>query len=144
MEQLADECYPSLQEAGLTLEFKTSAETIKIEADGDLMARAIANLLTNGIKYGKDGKKLIIDLYRENENSDLHIRIINYGRLIPKKDIDHIFDKFYRVEESRSLQTGGAGLGLAITQNIVELHGGSVNVKSDLSGTVFEIVLPAK
>ena len=144
MEQLADECYPSLQEAGLTLEFKTSAETIKIEADGDLMARAIANLLTNGIKYGKDGKKLIIDLYREDENSDLHIRIINYGRLIPKKDIDHIFDKFYRVEESRSLQTGGAGLGLAITQNIVELHGGSVNVKSDLSGTVFEIVLPAK
>ena len=144
MEQLADECYPSLQEAGLTLEFKTSAETIKIEADGELMARAIANLLTNGIKYGKDGKKLIIDLYRENENSDLHIRIINYGRLIPKKDIDHIFDKFYRVEESRSLQTGGAGLGLAITQNIVELHGGSVNVKSDLSGTVFEIVLPAK
>ena len=144
MEQLADECYPSLQEAGLTLEFKTSAETIKIEADGDLMARAIANLLTNGIKYGKDGKKLIIDLYRENENSDLHIRIINYGRLIPEKDIDHIFDKFYRVEDSRSLQTGGAGLGLAITQNIVKLHGGCVNVKSDLSGTVFEIVLPAK
>jgi len=144
MEQLADECYPSLQEAGLALEFKTSAEVIKIEADGELMARAIANLLTNGIKYGKDGKKIIIDLYRENENSDLHIRIINYGRLIPKKDIDHIFDKFYRVEDSRSLQTGGAGLGLAITQNIVKLHGGYVNVKSDLSGTVFEIVLPAK
>ena len=144
MEQLADECYPSLQEAGLTLEFKTSAEVIKIEADGELMARAIANLLTNGIKYGKDGKKLIIDLYRQDENSDLHIKIINYGRLIPQKDIDHIFDKFYRVEDSRSLQTGGAGLGLAITQNIVQLHGGHVNVKSDLSGTVFEIVLPAK
>lgn len=144
MEQLADECYPSLQEAGLALEFKTSAEVIKIEADGELMARAIANLLTNGIKYGKDGKKIIIDLYRENENSDLHIRIINYGRLIPEKDIDHIFDKFYRVEDSRSLQTGGAGLGLAITQNIVKFHGGCVNVKSDLSGTVFEIVLPAK
>jgi len=144
MEQLADECYPSLQEAGLALEFKTSAEVIKIEADGELMARAIANLLTNGIKYGKDGKKIIIDLYRENENRDLHIRIINYGRLIPEKDIDHIFDKFYRVEDSRSLQTGGAGLGLAITQNIVKLHGGCVNVKSDLSGTVFEIVLPAK
>ena len=144
MEQLADECYPSIQEAGLALEFKTSAEVIKIEADGELMARAIANLLTNGIKYGKDGKKIIIDLYRENENSDLHIRIINYGRLIPEKDIDHIFDKFYRVEDSRSLQTGGAGLGLAITQNIVKLHGGCVNVKSDLSGTVFEIVLPAK
>jgi len=144
MEQLADECYPSLQDAGLTLEFRKSADVMMIEADGELMARAVANLLTNGIKYGKDGKKLIIELYRENENSDLYIRVINYGRLIPKKDIEHIFDKFYRVEDSRSIETGGTGLGLAITKNIVNLHGGSINVKSDLYGTVFEIILPAK
>ena len=144
MEQLADECYPSLQDAGLTLEFRKSADVMMIEADGELMARAVANLLTNGIKYGKDGKKLIIELYRENENSDLYIRVINYGRLIPKKDIEHIFDKFYRVEDSRSIETGGTGLGLAMTKNIVNLHGGSINVKSDLYGTVFEIILPAK
>ena len=144
MEQLADECYPSLQDAGLSLEFRKSAEVMKIEADGELMARAVANLLTNGIKYGKDGKKLIIELYQENEKSDLHIRIINYGRLIPKKDIEHIFDKFYRVEDSRSAETGGTGLGLAITQNIVSLHGGDIEVKSDVYGTVFEIILPVK
>ena len=144
VEQLADECYPSLQDAGLTLEFRKSADVMMIEADGELMARAVANLLTNGINYGKDGKKLIIELYRENENSDLYIRVINYGRLIPKKDIEHIFDKFYRVEDSRSIETGGTGLGLAITKNIVNLHGGSINVKSDLYGTVFEIILPAK
>ena len=144
VEQLADECYPSLQDAGLTLEFRKSDDVMMIEADGELMARAVANLLTNGIKYGKDGKKLIIELYRENENSDLYIRVINYGRLIPKKDIEHIFDKFYRVEDSRSIETGGTGLGLAITKNIVNLHGGSINVKSDLYGTVFEIILPAK
>lgn len=144
MEQLADECYPSLQDAGLSLEFRKSAEVMKIEADGELMARAVANLLTNGIKYGKDGKKLIIELYQENEKSDLHIRIINYGRLIPKKDIEHIFDKFYRVEDSRSAETGGTGLGLAITKNIVSLHGGDIEVKSDVYGTVFEIILPVK
>ena len=144
MEQLADECYPSLKEAGLSLEFRKSAEVMKIEADGELMARAVANLLTNGIKYGRDGKKLIIELYQENEKSDLHIRVINYGRLIPKKDIEHIFDKFYRVEDSRSAETGGTGLGLAITKNIVNLHGGEINVKSDLYGTVFEIILPVK
>ena len=142
MEQLADECYPSLCDAGLDLELRKSADVIMVEADGELMARAIANLLTNGIKYGKDGKKLIIELFREDENSDLHIRIINYGKLIPKKDIDHIFDKFYRVEDSRSVETGGTGLGLAITQNIVKLHGGRISVKSDLSGTVFEVILP--
>ena len=144
IEQLADECYPSLQEAGLSLEFRKSAEVIKIEADGELMARAVANLLTNGIKYGRDGKKLLIELYQEDEKSDLLLQIINYGRLIPKKDIEHIFDKFYRVEESRSVETGGTGLGLAITKNIVSLHGGSINVKSDLNGTVFEIILPVK
>ena len=144
MEQLADECYPSLQEEGLNLEFRKSAEVMMIEADGELMARAVANLLTNAIKYGKDGKKIIIDLYQEDKGSDLYIRVINYGRLIPKKDIEHIFDRFYRVEDSRSLETGGTGLGLAITKNIVNLHGGSISVKSDLYGTVFEIVLPVK
>ncbi|MGP1612466.1 MAG: sensor histidine kinase [Catonella sp.] len=144
MEQLADECYPSLQEEGLSLEFRKSAEVMMIEADGELMARAVANLLTNAIKYGKDGKKIIIDLYQEDKDSDLYIRVINYGRLIPKKDIEHIFDRFYRVEDSRSLETGGTGLGLAITKNIVNLHGGNICVKSDLYGTVFEIVLPVK
>lgn len=144
VEQLADECYPSLQDAGLSLELRKSSEVMMIEADGELMARAVANLLTNGIKYGKDGKKLLIELYQENEKSDLHIRIINYGRLIPKKDIEHIFDKFYRVEDSRSVETGGTGLGLAITKNIVNLHGGYINVRSDLYGTVFEIILPVK
>lgn len=144
VEQLADECYPSLQDAGLSLELWKSSEVMMIEADGELMARAVANLLTNGIKYGKDGKKLLIELYQENEKSDLHIRIINYGRLIPKKDIEHIFDKFYRVEDSRSVETGGTGLGLAITKNIVNLHGGYINVRSDLYGTVFEIILPVK
>lgn len=144
IEQLEDEFYPSLQEEGLSFEFRKSAEVMKIEADGELMARAVANLLTNGIKYGKDGKKLIVELYQENEKSDLHIRIINYGRLIPKKDLEHIFDKFYRVDDSRSSETGGTGLGLAITKNIVNLHGGKISVKSDLYGTIFEIILPVK
>ena len=74
----------------------------------------------------------------------MHIRIINYGRLIPKKDLEHIFDKFYRVDDSRSSETGGTGLGLAITKNIVNLHGGKISVKSDLYGTIFEIILPVK
>ena len=122
---------------------KTDSTELRLHL-GELMARAVANLLTNGIKYGRDGKKLLIELYQEDEKSDLHLQIINYGRLIPKKDIEHIFDKFYRVEESRSVETGGTGLGLAITKNIVSLHGGSINVKSDLNGTVFEIILPVK
>ncbi len=143
MEQLIDECYPSLSEAGLTLEFRRTADVMKIEADGELMARAVANLLTNAIKYGKDGKQLIVELRQDGRDADFTIRVINYGKLIPAKDIDHIFDRFYRVEDSRSVETGGTGLGLAITQNIVGLHGGRISVRSDERGTVFEIKLPA-
>lgn len=142
MEQLIDECYPSIQDADLQVEFSKTSEAMPVVLDGELMARAIANLLTNAIKYGKDGKKLVVELERENPRSDLKIRIINYGRIIPKEDISHIFDKFYRVDESRSSETGGTGLGLAIAKNIVDLHKGKITVKSDMSGTVFEITLP--
>lgn len=69
-------------------------------------------------------------------------RVINYGRIIPKQELDHIFQKFYRTEQSRSRDTGGTGLGLAIVQQIAELHHGQVRVKSDLQGTVFEVELP--
>lgn len=140
VEQLVDECYPSIYDAGLSSELHKNADSIPVMIDGELMARAIANLLTNGIKYGKDGKKLVVEL--EQKTDEVKIRVINYGRLIPSKDLKRIFEKFYRVEESRSVETGGTGLGLAITQNIVELHEGSIDVRSDLDGTVFEITLP--
>lgn len=142
VEQLVDECYPSIYDAGLVSEVNKNAESMILMVDGELMARAIANLLTNGIKYGKDGKKLLVEL--EDLKHEVKIRVINFGRLIPAKDLKRIFEKFYRVEESRSVETGGTGLGLAITQNIVELHHGSVDARSDLNGTVFEITLPKR
>lgn len=138
--QLVDECYPSIYDAGLLSEFHTNSTSIPLSVDGELMARAIANLLTNAIKYGKDGKKLIVEI--EERSEEVKIRVINYGRLIPAKDLTRIFEKFYRVEESRSAETGGTGLGLAITQNIVNLHQGRIEVRSDLDGTVFEVILP--
>lgn len=141
VEQLLDECYPSIMEAGLEADFKTNADSIPVMVDGELMARAIANLLTNGVKYGRDGKKLIVEL--EKQNDSVKIRVTNYGRLIPSKDLKRIFEKFYRVEESRSAETGGTGLGLAITQNIISLHNGKIDVRSDLNGTVFEVTLPS-
>ena len=69
-------------------------------------------------------------------------RVINYGYVIPEAELSNVFRKFYRVEQSRSQDTGGTGLGLAIVEQIVQLHSGSITVKSDLQGTVFEVVLP--
>ena len=68
--------------------------------------------------------------------------MINYGYIIPEADIHKIFQKFYRVEQSRSLNTGGSGLGLAIAEQIVQIHKGTISVQSDLRGTVFEVKLP--
>lgn len=139
MEQLVDEFYPSFQEAGLDFEFKSSNHHAIIIADGDLLVRAFANLISNAVKYGKDGKSIIIELTKHINY--VVISITNFGELIPKKDIDSIFDRFYRVETSRSRETGGTGLGLAIAKNIINMHDGTISVRSDFNGTVFEVIL---
>lgn len=139
MEQLVDEFYPSFQEVGLDYEFKSSHNHAIITADGDLLVRAFANLISNAVKYGKDGKSIKIELTKHMEH--VVITVINFGELIPGKDIDNIFDRFYRVETSRSRETGGTGLGLAIAKNIIKMHGGTITARSDFNGTVFEVIL---
>lgn len=140
MEQLAEEFYPSFQENGLQYEFTTNTTSVLINGDGNLLARAFANLIDNAIKYGRDGKSVQIDILAELTTID--ISVVNYGKLIPEKDLEAIFERFYRLEESRSSETGGTGLGLAIAKNIIEMHGGSINARSDHNGTVFSVTLP--
>ncbi|MFV0344124.1 MAG: sensor histidine kinase [Anaerocolumna sp.] len=140
--QLADEFYPSFQENGLEFEMTSDVTSLVVVADGNLLARAFANLIDNAIKYGKDGKSVKIELKEEDEI--LRIMIINYGKLIPREEIHNIFDRFYRLESSRSSETGGTGLGLAIAKNIVLMHEGNILVRSDFNGTVFEVNLKKK
>ena len=75
------------------------------------------------------------------EEEIVTVSVINYGYVIPAEELPLIFNKFYRVEHSRSTNTGGTGLGLAIVKNIVDIHGGTVDVSSDSNGTVFTIRL---
>lgn len=140
MEQMIDEFYPSFQEEGLEYSFQVNSRHIRMEGDGDLLARAFANLIGNAIKYGKDGKTIRIGLEKKEE--DVSVYIVNYGKVIPEKELLNIFDRFYRVEASRSSETGGTGLGLAIAKKIILMHGGSISVKSDFDGTVFHVALP--
>lgn len=142
MNQLVDEFYPSFQDSGLEYEFTTNLNTAIVMADGNQLSRAIANLISNAIKYGKDGKKIKIKLYKEE--GKVIVDVINYGRLIPEEDIENIFKRFYRVESSRSSETGGTGLGLAIAKSIIEMHGGTIKAKSNFDGTVFEVILNEK
>lgn len=140
MEQLIDEFYPVFDDKEMTCDYQTDVPSLMIQADGSLIARVFENLVNNATKYGADGK--IIRIRIHHENGLVMITVTNYGFVIPKDEIDLIFDKFYRLEHSRASQTGGTGLGLAIAKTIVELHSGSIDVESSLeNGTVFTVRL---
>lgn len=142
MEQILDEFYPSLMEAHLECYTVFPPEKIYIDGDGELLARAFGNLMGNAIKYGAEGKQIQIEIQNYPETHRVRVSIINYGRLIAPKDLDKIFDKFYRGDTSRSSKEGGTGLGLAIAKNIFDMHNGMIRVRSDEGGTVFEVLLP--
>ncbi|MDO4325600.1 MAG: HAMP domain-containing sensor histidine kinase [bacterium] len=139
LEQLLEEFYPSFAEKNLYYELQTNVPAKVITADGNLMARLFDNLINNAIKYGAEGKRVIVKVEAEEET--VQISVTNYGYVIPEAELPLLFNKFYRVEQSRSTNTGGTGLGLAIAKSIVDMHGGTIDVKSDLNGTVFTVRL---
>lgn len=137
--QLLEEFYPSFADKNLTYELVSNVPAQVITADGNLLARLFDNLINNAIKYGAEGKRILVRVHAEEEV--VTVSVTNYGYVIPKEDIPHLFHKFYRVEQSRAASTGGTGLGLAIAKNVAEMHGGSIHVASDLNGTVFTVKL---
>lgn len=137
--QLLEDFYPTLVERNLEYEISSTEPIILIKADGNLLARLFENLLSNAIKYGAHGKVIRVNIRRER--GYVVVVITNYGYVIPEKELGNIFNKFYRVEQSRSENTGGTGLGLAIVKNIVEMHQGSIEVRSTLNGTDFDVRL---
>ena len=137
--QLLEEFYPSFADKELTYELVSNVPAQVITADGNLLARLFDNLINNAIKYGAEGKKVLVNVLAEEEI--VTISVTNYGFVIPADELPLIFNKFYRVEQSRSTSTGGTGLGLAIAKNIVDMHGGTISVAGDLNGTVFTVKL---
>ncbi len=139
LSQLLEEFYPNFVDKHLTYELQSNVPAKVITADGNLLARLFDNLINNAIKYGADGKRVIVRV--EAAEDTVTIQVVNYGYIIPKEELPLIFEKFYRVEQSRSTNTGGTGLGLAIAKNIVDMHGGNIQVSSDINGTVFTVRL---
>ncbi|MEC2549350.1 sensor histidine kinase, partial [Bacillus cereus] len=119
------------------------SQKLMVFADGEKLVRVFENLIINAIAYGSEGR--YIDLTAYESNNMITIDITNYGQPIPSTDLPHIFERFYRVEKSRSTNTGGSGLGLAIAKSIVELHKGTIEVYSDDEKTTFTVkLLPYK
>lgn len=140
LKQLAAQFNPELRTAGMSIEIKNPGADIMIGADPDKLMRVFENLISNAIKYGKEGKK--IDLIVEEDEQYAVVKVVNYGEAIPANAIPHIFDRLYRAEKSRSDETGGTGLGLAIAKGIVEMHQGEIIVSSNEAETIFQVQLP--
>ena len=112
----------------------------QIFASREAFTTAVSNLITNAIRYsGSDKIDVILD---KNENN-IELIVKDYGIGIAKEHLNHIFEKFYRIDKNRSRKLGGSGLGLAIVKNIVELHNGTIKVESEEGkGTSFIINVP--
>ena len=139
LEQLADESYGVLRDKYLTCSVKTD-DDLMVMGDPDKLARVFDNLLRNAIAYSYTDTE--IEIEARARGTDIVITFKNQGHEIPEQNLKLIFEKFYRVDNARSSQTGGSGLGLSIAKRIVELHGGIIEATSDWERTTFTVVLP--
>lgn len=112
-----------------------------IVADGRRIERALVNLVSNAINYTPEGKTILIQTACEDQRVTLAVQ--DEGMGIGAEELSRVFDRFYRTDSARSIQSGGTGLGLAIAKEIIELHGGSITVESALGvGSTFVVRLP--
>ena len=139
LEQLADEFYPLFAAKSLSCVPEIQPHLV-VRGDGDRLARVFDNILRNAVSYSTPGKE--IGLTAAKVDTTARITVSNEGLEIPETELSNIFEKFYRLDAARSTHTGGAGLGLAIAKEIVELHGGAIRAECTGSRTSFIITLP--
>ena len=132
---------PSIEQKGIQLNVQLSPIPVYVTGDDYRLQQVIINLLENAKKYSPTGGKINVLTYKKDSNCI--IEIVDYGIGIPEKDLQRIWERLYRVDKSRSRETGGSGLGLTICKRIIELHGGQITVKSEEEkGSTFKIILP--
>ena len=139
LERLVSEFEPMLAEKNLKCRL-VAERGIMISCDVDKLQRVFDNLLRNAVNYSERGSAIYISVSQKESN--ISIKFTNYGRTIPQEKLSRIFEQFYRLDASRGTQSGGAGLGLAIAKQIVELHNGTITAKSYDDMVEFEVALP--
>ena len=134
---------PHCQQKKQELEVKLAPELETIQTDGDKLSRILLNLLENASKYSPEQSRIQLHIQKEGQGIGFHI--MDQGMGIPAQDLPHIFDRLYRVEQSRNRETGGAGLGLYISQTLAQQLGGQIEVTSQVKqGSHFSLWLPLK
>ncbi|WP_427854273.1 vancomycin resistance histidine kinase VanS [Desulfosporosinus meridiei] len=139
LQQMTDEFYPMLTPQDKQVSINVP-EGFTLWGDADKLARVFNNILKNAIAYSYENK--VIDISAKQQDKNMVITFTNQGNPIPREKLETIFEKFYRLDSARSTNTGGAGLGLAIAQEIVKAHEGTISVESSLKNTIFTVKLP--
>jgi two-component system, OmpR family, sensor histidine kinase SenX3 len=128
--------------AGISIDSSNVPASLQVECDRRQVVSAIFNLLDNAVKYSEPGQP--VEVTAELLGDRCAIAVRDHGIGIPSRDLERVFERFYRVDRARSRQTGGTGLGLAIVRHVAQNHGGEVTVEShEGEGTTFTLLLPA-
>lgn len=126
-------------EYGIQLDIKT--ESTWVFVDRDRMSQIVSNLIENAVRYAVSGKRVQLSVFKEADEVILEVR--DFGAGLPQGMSERIFDAFFRLDQSRSRETGGSGLGLAVVRSLVEQHGGTVRAYNHTEGgAVFRVTLP--
>lgn len=139
LEQTVSEFYPVFAEKNLTCKAEIQPDT-ELLCDPDKLERVFDNLFRNAVNYSYPNSE--IKLSMTADNGEVTVVVSNRGKTVPKEKLDRIFEQFFRLDSSRSSGTGGAGLGLAISKEIVDLHGGKIFAESENESIIFTVVLP--
>lgn len=139
LEQIIFEFQPMFAEKDLHCTLH-AAPDLMIKCDVDKMQRVFDNLLRNAVNYSFEGSQITVEAAQVNQN--VKITVSNHGNTIPEEKLNRIFEQFYRLDASRTSKSGGAGLGLAIAKEIVELHGGTIAAGSMDEKIIFEVEIP--
>ena len=117
------------------------SKQLRAEVDANQIKQVFTNLLANAARFSPQDKPVSVSL--GETDGGLLIRVIDRGEGIPEKFRERVFDRFYRVDNSRNNETGGSGLGLAIVKSIIDVHNGTIEIKdTESGGATFEILLP--
>jgi two-component system, OmpR family, sensor histidine kinase SenX3 len=141
VDEAVDRLRPSAMVAGIGLQVHHGSDGAGVECDRRQVVSAIVNLLDNAVKYSESGSVVTVETDRDGD--DVAIVVSDHGIGVPSRDLERIFERFYRVDQARSRDTGGTGLGLAIVRHVAQVHGGDVTVDSiEGEGSTFRLMLP--
>jgi signal transduction histidine kinase len=146
VEDALDACARIVQESRCTVEKHIDADLAPVFGDPTALRHALQNLISNAAKYGSEGEWIGVTATSSNKENDgmVEIRVADRGPGIPKEELSHIFDTFYRGKRAVEDQIHGTGLGLSLVKRIIEAHAGTVTAESELGkGTEFVVRIPA-